>query len=67
MISVPAGIRILVATKPVDFRRGADSLAALVREKIQHDPFSGTLSIFRRPFKDFGLGRVWADACVEAA
>ena len=27
MISVPAGIRILVATKPVDFRRGADSLA----------------------------------------
>jgi transposase len=47
MISVPAGIRILVATKPVDFRRGADSLAALVREQLQHDPFSGTLFIFR--------------------
>ena len=27
MIMVPAGIRVLVATKPVDFRRGADSLA----------------------------------------
>ena len=25
MISVPAGVRVLVATKPVDFRRGADS------------------------------------------
>jgi len=47
MISVPAGIRILVATKPVDFRRGADSLAALVREQLRHDPFSGTLFIFR--------------------
>jgi hypothetical protein len=27
MIAVPAGVRVLVATKPVDFRRGADSLA----------------------------------------
>jgi transposase len=30
---------VLVATKPVDFRRGADSLAALVREQLRHDPF----------------------------
>ena len=27
------GIRVLVATKPVDFRRGAHSLVALVREE----------------------------------
>jgi transposase len=47
MIMVPAGIRVLVATKPVDFRRGADSLAALVREQLRHDPFSGTIFIFR--------------------
>jgi transposase len=47
MITVPAGIRVLVATKPVDFRRGADSLAALVREQLRHDPFSGTIFIFR--------------------
>ena len=47
MIAVPAGMRVLVATKPVDFRRGADSLAALVREQLQHDPFSGTIFIFR--------------------
>jgi hypothetical protein len=38
---------VLVATKPVDFRRGADSLAALVREQLRHDPFSGTIYIFR--------------------
>jgi hypothetical protein len=31
MIAVAAGVRALVVTKPVDFRRGADSLAALVR------------------------------------
>jgi transposase len=29
------------------FRRGADSLAALVREQLRHDPFSGTIFIFR--------------------
>jgi transposase len=47
MITVPAGIRVLVATKPVDFRRGADSLAALVREQLKHDSFCGTIYIFR--------------------
>jgi transposase len=47
MITVPAGIRVLVASRPVDFRRGADSLAALVREQLKHDPFSGTIFIFR--------------------
>src|SRR5262249_3059666 len=47
MIAVAAGMRVLVATRPVDFRRGADSLAALVREQLRHDPFSGTIFIFR--------------------
>jgi transposase len=47
VIAVPAGVRVLVATKPVDFRRGADSLVALVREQLRHDPFSGTIFIFR--------------------
>ena len=47
MIAVPAGVRVLVATKPVDFRRGADSPAALVSEQLKHDPFSGTIFIFR--------------------
>jgi len=47
MIAVPPGVRVLVATKPVDFRRGADSLAALAREELQRDPFSGVLIVFR--------------------
>ena len=47
MITVPAGVRILVATKPVDFRRGADSLAALAKDELKRDPFSGTILVFR--------------------
>ena len=47
MISVPAGVRVLVATKPVDFRHGADSLAALAKDELQRDPFSGTILDFR--------------------
>jgi transposase len=52
MIAVPAGMRVLVATKPVDFRRGADGLVALVRETLGHDPFSGTMFIFRSKRSD---------------
>ena len=47
MITVPAGVRVLVATKPVDFRKGADGLVALVREALGEDPFAGTLFVFR--------------------
>jgi transposase len=47
MIAVPAGMRVLVATNPIDFRKGADGLAALVRETLGHDPFSGTIFVFR--------------------
>jgi transposase len=47
MITVPAGIRVLVATKPVDFRKGGDGLAALVREALGADPFSGAIFVFR--------------------
>jgi transposase len=44
----PSGnIRVMVATKPVDFRKGAEGLAALVRETIRADPFSGVVYVFR--------------------
>jgi transposase len=47
MIAVPAGVHVLVATKPIDFRKGADGLAALIREMLGHDPFGGTIYVFR--------------------
>ena len=40
MITVPAGLRVLIATKPVDFRKGADGLAALVRETLGANPLA---------------------------
>ena len=47
MIAVPAGMRVLVATRPIDFRKGADGLVALVSETLRDDPFSGTVFVFR--------------------
>jgi transposase len=47
MIAVPTGTRVLVATKPVDFRKGGDGLVALVRETLGQDPFSATIFVFR--------------------
>lgn len=40
-------VRILVATRPVDFRKGHDGLAALVQSVLKEDPFTGTVFVFR--------------------
>jgi transposase len=40
-------VRVLIATRPVDFRRGADGLAATVQSVLRQDPFSGTVFVFR--------------------
>ena len=47
MIGPTGAVRVLVATKPVDFRKGAEGLAALVRERMQADPFCGAVYVFR--------------------
>jgi hypothetical protein len=47
VIGPTGAVRVLVATKPVDFRKGADGLAALVRETMGADPFSGAVYVFR--------------------
>jgi len=47
MIAPAVGARILLATKPVDFRKGAHSLAALAAEMLGADPFSGAVLVFR--------------------
>ncbi len=47
MIAAAGGVKVLVATKPVDFRKGADGLVALVREHLRQDPFCGAIFIFR--------------------
>ena len=47
MMVVPTGVRVLVATQPVDFRKGMDGLAALACKKLGQDPFSGSVLVFR--------------------
>ena len=47
MIQVTPQMRILVAVEAVDFRKGIDGLARLCRERLQEDPFGGTLFVFR--------------------
>ena len=40
-------MRVLVATQPVDFRKGHDGLASLVQSALKEDPFTGTVFVFR--------------------
>lgn len=47
MIQITPQMRILVAVESVDFRKGIDSLAELCRQKLDTDPFSGYLFVFR--------------------
>jgi transposase len=47
LIQITPQLRILVAIEAIDGRKGIDSLAQLCREKLDADPFSGCLFIFR--------------------
>jgi transposase len=59
MIAVPAGVRIVVAARPVDFRNGLDGLAALVQQALRASPFSGDLFVFRAKRADRGKILAW--------
>ena len=47
MILPAQSIRIVVAIKPVDFRKGHDGLAAVVAGELGLDPHSGVVVVFR--------------------
>jgi transposase len=47
VIGPTGAVKVMVATQPVDFRKGAEGLAALVRETMGADPFGGTVYVFR--------------------
>lgn len=53
------GLRIVVAARPVDFRKGMDSLAALVTQALSSDPFAGDVFIFRSKRSDRLKLLVW--------
>ena len=39
MGGTPASVRVLVAIRPVDFRKGMGGLAALVKDELLQDPY----------------------------
>jgi len=56
---MPSGVKVYLASEPVDFRKGPDSLLSLVRD-AGSDPFSGALYVFRAKRAD-RVKIVWWD------
>jgi transposase len=56
---IPSGAKVLLASHPVDFRKGPDGLMALVRD-AGADPYSGALYVFRAKRAD-RIKIVWWD------
>lgn len=57
---LPGGpLRVYVATRPVDFRKGMDGLAALAASELRLDPFSGAMLVFRAKRADRVKILVW--------
>jgi transposase len=59
VIALAGGVRVLIATRPVDFRKGMDGLAALVKEHLRTDPYSGAVFVFRAKRADRVKLIVW--------
>jgi transposase len=47
MIQLTPQSRIFLATEPVDFRKGIDSLAAVCRQRLGDNPLEGAVYVFR--------------------
>jgi len=60
MIGPAPGTKVMVATRPVDFRKGADSLAALVAADYGGKPYSGVIYVFRAKRAD-RIKLIWWD------
>jgi transposase len=54
------GVKVLVATRPVDFRKGMGGLAALVQDALLKDPYSGVIYVFRAKRAD-RVKMIWWD------
>ena len=63
---IPSGtVRVLVATRPVDFRKGADGLCALVQETLHSDPYSGVIYVFRSKRAQRSTFCIWFPFCYD--
>lgn len=46
MLTLAAGVKVFLATDPVDLRRGHDGLCGLVRSVLALEPYAGHLFVF---------------------
>lgn len=46
MIAIPHGLKIFIATTPIDMRKSFDGMAVLVQQEIKQDVFAGQLFVF---------------------
>ena len=58
-------VRVLVATRPIDFRKGMDVLCALVQETLRSDPYSGVIYVFRSKRADCVKPLLWDGGSVH--
>jgi transposase len=47
VIGLDGDLKVVVASKPIDFRRGIHGLVALVSDALASDPYCGDVFIFR--------------------
>ncbi|WP_417935782.1 IS66 family insertion sequence element accessory protein TnpB [Frigidibacter mobilis] len=59
MFSHGGPVKVYVATRPVDFRKGIDGLALAVQEMFGLDPFCGAVFVFRSKRADRIKLLVW--------
>jgi transposase len=59
MIAPGGDLKIYLATRPIDFRRGLDGLAAAVQEILGLDPYCGSAFVFRAKRADRIKILVW--------
>ena len=52
MMALRADLKVVVASQPIDFRRGVNGLVALVAEALGADPYCGQVFVFRSKRKD---------------
>ena len=46
MIGLRGELKVLVATQPIDFRRGVHGLVAMVAQTLNSSPYCGNMFVF---------------------
>src|SRR5579863_676747 len=59
MLQFAPGVKVYLACKPVDMRRGFDGLAADVAQTLRADPYSGAAFVFRSKCGDYVKILTW--------